>query len=214
MTRNLTLFLLLAFGFSWLVALVGALLGIDVRSGRPYVIMAALAMFGPGIAAVVMQRVVHKAPWPELGLRITDTRWPMLVATALVGMAIVPLCLLVASVFGASLGHAGFGEVAVSHERMLQAIRELSEAAGRDPEMAGKAMAGMELPGAVWLLLIQASALLAALTINIPFMLGEELGWRGYLFHATPHFRGLHRVLFTGVTWGFWHAPLILLGHN
>ena len=58
------------------------------------------------------------------------------------------------------------------------------------------------------------TAVVAACTLNLPSMLGEELGWRGYLFHATRGWRSGARVLFTGVIWGLWHAPLILMGHN
>ena len=56
--------------------------------------------------------------------------------------------------------------------------------------------------------------------ITIGFLLsakgafGEELGWRGYLFHRLRERSGLQRVLFTGPVWGLWHAPLIAVGHN
>lgn len=68
--------------------------------------------------------------------------------------------------------------------------------------------AGLVLVGGLF------SAVLAACTINLPFMLGEELGWRGYLFQATARWPRQRRVLFTGTVWGVWHAPLILMGHN
>jgi uncharacterized protein len=54
----------------------------------------------------------------------------------------------------------------------------------------------------------------SAFTVNLPFMLGEELGWRGYLFASTSRWSAAKRVAFTGTVWGIWHAPLILLGHN
>jgi membrane protease YdiL (CAAX protease family) len=47
-----------------------------------------------------------------------------------------------------------------------------------------------------------------------PFTFGEEWGWRGYLL---PHLLPLGQwpaLLLTGAIWGFWHAPLILLGFN
>ncbi|MFK4789459.1 CPBP family intramembrane glutamic endopeptidase [Microbacterium sp. ZW T5_56] len=43
---------------------------------------------------------------------------------------------------------------------------------------------------------------------------GEELGWRGWL---TPALRPLGTgatLLLTGVIWGLWHSPIILLGYN
>src|SRR5699024_11776789 len=44
--------------------------------------------------------------------------------------------------------------------------------------------------------------------------LGEEIGWRGWLL---PNLRPLGTwpaLLLSGVIWGVWHAPLILLGRS
>ena len=72
-------------------------------------------------------------------------------------------------------------------------------------------MNAMPLPY-FWITLI--SGLFAGLTINAVLAFGEEAGWRGYLFN---HFKSMafwKPTLYIGVLWGFWHAPLILMGHN
>ncbi|MEQ1543216.1 MAG: CPBP family intramembrane metalloprotease [Novosphingobium sp.] len=54
------------------------------------------------------------------------------------------------------------------------------------------------------------TALIAPI-INLPLMLGEELGWRGYL---TPRLRerfGIWGIVLAGAIWGLWHAPATLL---
>jgi membrane protease YdiL (CAAX protease family) len=43
-----------------------------------------------------------------------------------------------------------------------------------------------------------------------PFVLGEELGWRGYLQLRLFPGRPLLAALATGFIWGIWHYPLIL----
>jgi membrane protease YdiL (CAAX protease family) len=44
---------------------------------------------------------------------------------------------------------------------------------------------------------------------------GEEYGWRGFLLpKMIKHFNLLGGLLLTGVIWGLWHAPLILMGYN
>lgn len=43
---------------------------------------------------------------------------------------------------------------------------------------------------------------------------GEELGWRGYLHTALRPLGVLRSQLVSGVLWGVWHAPLLLLGYN
>ncbi len=68
----------------------------------------------------------------------------------------------------------------------------------------------------------ETAALLSALmvvtvgpVINIIPTLGEELGWRGYLM---PKLRELFSdraaLIITGIIWGFWHLPVIVMGHN
>jgi len=64
-------------------------------------------------------------------------------------------------------------------------------------------------------------ALLNSLTIgasvNALVALGEELGWRGYLFDELLNVTGsFYKVsIIVGIIWGVWHAPLIVfLGHN
>ena len=51
--------------------------------------------------------------------------------------------------------------------------------------------------------------------VNLPFALGEELGWRGYLFpHLCQDMSPNRAIVVSGVIWGLWHAPMIAMGHN
>ncbi len=55
----------------------------------------------------------------------------------------------------------------------------------------------------------------AGLTVNAVAALGEELGWRGYLYRLLrPRLSTPLLVLVIGVVWGLWHAPLIYWGYN
>lgn len=51
--------------------------------------------------------------------------------------------------------------------------------------------------------------------VNLLPTLGEELGWRGYLL---PKLRELYSdrqaYIVSGVIWGIWHLPAIVMGHN
>ena len=58
------------------------------------------------------------------------------------------------------------------------------------------------------------SGLLAGITINAIAAFGEEYGWRNYLVNALRGKNFWVACLFIGVVWGFWHFPLILMGHN
>jgi membrane protease YdiL (CAAX protease family) len=54
----------------------------------------------------------------------------------------------------------------------------------------------------------------AGLTVNGLFALGEEYGWRGVLADELRPLGRAKATLLTGILWGFWHAPIIMLGHN
>lgn len=44
---------------------------------------------------------------------------------------------------------------------------------------------------------------------------GEEWGWRGYLLpKLKKQWRLLPTLLISGLIWGVWHLPIIMLGHN
>ena len=58
------------------------------------------------------------------------------------------------------------------------------------------------------------AAILVGLVINGVFGFGEELGWRGYLLPKLMPLGKWKAYILVGVIWGFWHAPLILVGFN
>lgn len=214
MDKRIISFLGMAFGFTWAFVIIGYLLGVRDVSHWGYTILAALCMLGPAGAAVVQQRVLDSSPWSGLGLPLKGTRWGVVGITAVLGMSIVPLFFLVQHVLGSLFGTAVFGEVSITTERMVLSIEELLAATGQAGLMEGRFGFLQDTPAGLVLLAGLGAALLSAFTFNLPFMLGEELGWRGYLWQRTAHWSGLRRVLLTGTVWGLWHAPLIAMGHN
>ncbi|MGL4344219.1 MAG: CPBP family intramembrane glutamic endopeptidase [Cellulosilyticaceae bacterium] len=72
-------------------------------------------------------------------------------------------------------------------------------------------------PAALWGMLI--SQLIAGLTLgivlNLPTIFGEEFGWRAYLLPKLVEEKGVAKALiYSGIIWGLWHAPIIAMGHN
>ena len=58
------------------------------------------------------------------------------------------------------------------------------------------------------------AGVLAGFSVNGLFAFGEEYGWRGVLADELAPLGPVRANLLTGVLWGLWHAPLILLGFD
>ncbi len=190
----------IAFGWSWLLA--GGYYVLGGQWNTPAAIVVASAyMMGPAIAAIIVQRVIHRQPLrAPLGLSIRLQRWwlvawlsPSLLALAALGTALLlPGVTLDPSMadlfqrFGGSLP-----------PEQLAEMRRQVESLPIHP---------------FWLALAQ--GLVAGPTINAVVALGEELGWRGFLHKELAPLGFWRASLLNGVIWGVWHAPLILQGHN
>lgn len=85
-----------------------------------------------------------------------------------------------------------------------------------DSEMVQRSLQNMPEGVGVWGLIgiSLLSGLFAGITINAIFAFGEEIAWRGFLFKEFKGKKFLSAALWIGIIWGFWHAPLILNGHN
>lgn len=85
-----------------------------------------------------------------------------------------------------------------------------------DSEMMQTAMANMPEGIGAWgfIGITLLSGLFAGATLNALFAFGEELAWRGFLMKEFSGRKFLLVALWIGLIWGFWHAPLILNGHN
>nr|WP_246497073.1 CPBP family intramembrane glutamic endopeptidase [Sphaerisporangium rubeum] len=195
----MVLFLIVAFGASWLIALP---LWLGQGLATPlFPVVAAAMMFTPslGVAAVWLRNRVPAKEWARrtgLGLgprrgrtvALTAAVWigtPVLIAVA-VGIS-VALGLLRLDLSGLSL----FGET----------LRQ----AGVTPPADLRVVAAAQL----------AAAMLAGPVLNAIPALGEEWGWRGWLLPTLVDRHGRRAALVSsGVIWGLWHSPLTLLGYN
>lgn len=57
--------------------------------------------------------------------------------------------------------------------------------------------------------------ILVNVVILIPFVSGEEIGWRGFIqSQAIERYGTIPGILLLGLVWGLWHAPVAVRGHN
>ena len=196
--RKVLAFLALAFGISWVGAIAFAVLGVDLGSLRGTVLVVAVYMWSPAVAAILTQRWEGDSVRTGCGLRRGRLQW--------VGLAwLTPVGLLALTI--------GIGVVFpdVSFTTDYGAfLRSLGLPADQiDASLA--VLEGLPVPPIVFLV---GQGLVAGLTINAVAALGEELGWRGLLLRELSPLGFWRLSLLTGVVWGIWHAPLIRQGHN
>jgi membrane protease YdiL (CAAX protease family) len=89
----------------------------------------------------------------------------------------------------------------------LQIIRDLmADAAdsGVDTSVSPAAFAAVQIFQAV----------LVAPVVNLIPIFGEEFGWRAYLLPKLLPLGERKAYMYSGLIWGVWHVPVILMGYN
>ncbi len=210
--RWVALFYGIAFGGATVVALAtfGVRHWLGPAAAIPALVMTAvLYMPMPLVAGLVVERASGRRPliadeWRALRTSFWRTYARNAAATVLAIAAVVVTAGLIAWLAGA-LAVPGAGHLVTSdadfHDRMVQ---------------TNPALAGTPLPPlVVFVPMVLAQGILAGLTVNGLFAFGEEYGWRGVLAGELRPLGAVRANLLTGVLWGLWHAPIIILmGHN
>lgn len=206
--KKIVLFLLLAFGISWITALVLFLAGVEYGSALASICVALLYMGAPAIAAIIIQKFVYKQPIIELGLKFREAKgWRFL----WIPVFYLLLCFLwmgIVALFGNSFQFYGFGTITFDPDEVLINLNAITNAVG------GPVLTEMPLSPAILFTVQIISSFIAGAIVNTIFTMGEELGWRGFLFNETKKIGFWKSNLLIGIIWGLWHAPLILQGHN
>lgn len=194
-------YIVLACGLAWLVALP-LWLGDGLR--EPYALpLMSVMMYMPAVAVVLVLLVLRPVPKGQrlrfLGL------WPLrpvkrVVWLMVIGLLAPPLLVLASTAVAALCGWLTV---------------DLAGFSGFTELLAAKVPAGTPLPPAGVLIAAQAASIpVAAATVNAIAAFGEELGWRGFLVPALRRYGTWASLLISGVVWGLWHAPIILLGYD
>ncbi len=200
---GIAVFILLTFGLSWAIWLgLGAL-------GVPFIIRVAIGMFGPAIAATLV-RLFRREGFADAGLRLAARGRRGIVRIYIA--AYVPPPLLIAAGIGFALltgvQHWAFSDNLHTSARTLTAQLQ---------NMGQSLPTGFTADQLALINLLAQTALAftLAILINMIFTFGEEFGWRGYLLPRLSPLGGVQAAIITGVVWGLWHAPIIILnGYN
>jgi len=215
--RRVGLFYLLALGWVCLVAAGLYLTGARNLAGGQglsvvTVVLAVLYMPAPLVAALVMERLDHRPP-QVLGVlrRFGSTALKLLAVVVPVVAALLLGMVGLTWLTGNRLDLNGAGRVLFTSEDLV--ANALLLVPSMDADQVAKLSAATP---SLWPLLglTLLGALVAGFTINGVFAFGEEYGWRGWLADELRPLGAFWTNVLTGILWGLWHAPLILMGFN
>src|SRR2546421_4611189 len=200
---SIALFLVLAFGISWSIFIGLRALGV------PFGIRTPIGMFGPAIAAVLV-RIIQREGFADAGLRLTAPGRPGAWRMYLAAYLIMPLLIALGIGFALLTG--------MQRWAFSENLHALSRLIANTLTKQGQSLPAGYSADQLALISIIAQIALAftiGILFNMIFTFGEEFGWRGYLLPRLAPLGGIYAAIITGVIWGLWHAPLILLdGYN
>ncbi|MDO5077317.1 CPBP family intramembrane glutamic endopeptidase [Corynebacterium sp.] len=201
-TQTTLIFYAGACALAWLVALPLWLMdsGLTSPLATPLLV---LMMFTPVTSAVLVSRFAHGIPWKQLPQWLGCTQIKPYGRTLLwLGVALVMgLSIAIINTFLASA--LGWFKLDLAE---FSALREqLTAATGQN--------ASEDIPVKI-IVIVQICTLPLAAITNSVIAAGEEIGWRGYLLPALQHLGTWPALALSGLLWGLWHSPIILLGYN
>lgn len=207
--KKINLYILLSFGFCWTIALLMKISHVEYGSTVSFVIIGGLYMLGPAIATFIIQKYIYKEGFKQYGWGFDKRNYKWFLYTILIFLAIILLTFVVIAVLGNTHVISQFGQVDFSQGNFNFQFKEL---------LKGKLNIDQvklpNIPAGLFFVLMMAEGIVAGLTLNIPFMFGEEFGWRGLMLKETQKLGFLKSNIFIGTIWGLWHLPIILMGHN
>ncbi len=190
--KRILIFIILAMAFAWTVFLIVPLSGMTYGGSMVSQLIVGAAMFAPALASV-LTRLLTREGFGKMYLRPNFKGH----GKAYLVLYFGPTLLIFLSCAFYFLIFPGVFDPAQTTIRQMIASSPVA------------------LTPPVIVLLASLVILAIGPVVNILPTLGEELGWRGYLL---PKLRELFSdrvaLVVTGVIWGFWHFPIIVMGHN
>ena len=193
-------FLVLALGGAWAVTLPLWLSGRGLSAPGATLFIVGM-MFTPLVSAALVLLVLgHRRPRPVL--RFLGV-WPLRPAKRTVWVTVA------AYLGGVLLPFAALAVAALAGWFPL----DLTGFSGFRDLLRAQGLTELPVPIGV-LVTAQLVQLPLLAAVNAFVTIGEEIGWRGFLVPALLRFGTWPALVGSGVVWGLWHTPIILLGYN
>ena len=193
--RTILLFVVLAYCFAWIIWLALWLSGVGLNS--PWIQLASIVvMWVPALAVFILGKITNQPSGIKSKLVVKlKSNWRFYLLAIWLPAVI--------SFLGAGLYFLVFPSNFSLGFESIQAI------------LQEKGVLQSPIPLSSVVLIQILASLTYAPFLNSLFALGEEIGWRGYLY---PALRGRFSLVQThvlvGLIWSLWHLPINLQGYN
>ncbi|HEY32433.1 MAG TPA: CPBP family intramembrane metalloprotease [Dehalococcoidia bacterium] len=187
--KKVLLFVAIVFPLTWLIDLVNWLLG-GTDNLIMFTVLMVVAMFVPAVVAAIIMQWVTKEKLRDAGVKWGKKRYILKAYLLMLAIALVT--------YGLTLV-VGWGRIDSDASTLKEFLDTLGVTA--------------DIPSSVLLGVVGFTALFTGVIVNTTYAFGEEFGWRGFLLPNLLHLGKLKACLISGVIWGVWHTPLILMGH-
>ena len=192
--KGILAFLLITFGITYTVEFGMIFSGVAfslLKTPLSAQLTVAAVMWAPALATFITVKFITHEKFSDTGLHFGS--WKAYLAT----WAAMPAFFILTYALTWGLGLA-------SPDWEIRPLWNLVRESGADMSTA---------PSPHWVVVaLLGSSLFAAPWINSLFGFGEEWGWRGYLLPRLMPLGKVRAYLLTGIIWGLWHTPLILVG--
>lgn len=186
--KALVVFLSLTFSLTVLLTVIARLAGFTLFDTPSIVSQFAIlvAMFVPAVSAIIAQKFVLRLPLKGLGLNFGP--WQMYLKTY--GLIILFFTINYAITWVFFL-KPDFTLTTFLNQFNIGAM--------------------LPLPAPIMILIFSLMTFIASPIVNLIPSLGEEIGWRGFLLPALEPLGKTRAAVLSGLIWGIWHTPMILL---
>ena len=196
-TKKIIIYTVIAYALAWLLQIPASLYAIDhpgMLGNSVFRIVAGISMFAPLIAALIVNKGLKGMGWgPKIKGNVKWIIWAVVIAAIIVFAGAALFFLIFPDLFdttGSYLAKTG-------------------------QDMGVDIMAQLEEKGFSYMAYVIYGAV-AAFTygglINMFFAVGEEAGWRGFLYQELK--KGFGRIpawIIGGIIWSVFHFPIIII---
>ncbi len=194
---HVALFMLISYGLLALFALPFWILADGIRSPL-FTPLIAVGMWAPAIASIVLAKAVERTNWrTRVGLRFRG-RWRGILLWSPLAVLIVALVHAAAAVIMVLRGVPGD-------------LTGATWLALGQSQLSG--LTGTPVPAAAVVLVVAVNAVIG-LVVTFVAAMGEEIGWRGWLWPALRPLGRVRAMIVMGLIWSLWHLPVVLIGYN